>query len=159
MIMFDGGRYRPKEPPMDTESPPKAQFTVLLVQLYRDLVRAYERETGLSPSRMALLYALYRAGEITQTDLQRHVGVEGPVITRIVKQMEADGCITRRVDPQDNRYTLVALAPAGHQLIDEARQVKAAFEARLLAGLSEDEKAQLLRILGHIHDNLRKQQE
>jgi len=144
---------------MDTESPPKAQFTVLLVQLYRDLVRAYERETGLSPSRMALLHALCRAGEISQTDLQRHVGVEGPVITRIVKQLEADGCITRRVDPQDNRYTLVALAPAGQQLIDEARRVKAVFEARLLTGLSEDDKAQLLRALEHISNNLRNLQD
>jgi MarR family transcriptional regulator, transcriptional regulator for hemolysin len=144
---------------MDAEAPPKAQFIVLLVHLYRDLVRAYERATGLGPSRMALLHALYQAGEITQTELQRHVGVEGPVITRIVKQMEADGCITRRVDPLDNRYTLVALAPAGYQMIDEARQVKAAFEARLLTGLSADDKAQLLRILQHIHDNLRKEQE
>jgi DNA-binding MarR family transcriptional regulator len=144
---------------MDIDAPPKAQFIVQLVQLYRDLVRAYERATGLSPSRMALLHALHHAGEITQTDLQRHVGVEGPVITRIVKQMEADGCITRRVDPQDNRYTLVALAPAGHQLIDQARQVKAAFEAHLLVGLSTDDKAQLLRLLEHIHNNLRNQSE
>ena len=95
---------------METEAPPKAQFTVLLVQLYRNLVREYERATGLSPSRMALLHALC-SGEISQTELQHHVGVEGPVITRIVKQMEADGYITRRVDPHDNRYTLVALAP------------------------------------------------
>jgi DNA-binding MarR family transcriptional regulator len=144
---------------MDTEAAPKAQFTVQLVHLYRDLVRAYERATGLSPSRMALLHALKHAGEITQTELQRHVGVEGPVITRIVKQMEADGSITRRVDPQDNRYTLVALAPAGQQLIDKAREVKAVFEAQLLMGLSASEKAELLRILAHIHDNLRRQQE
>ncbi|HEU5101457.1 MAG TPA: MarR family winged helix-turn-helix transcriptional regulator [Roseiflexaceae bacterium] len=143
----------------ETESPPKPQFTVLLVQLYRDLVRAYERETGLSPSRMSLLHALYRDGEITQTELQHHVGVEGPVITRIVKQMEADGCITRRVSPQDNRCTLVALAPAGLELLDRARQVKAAFEARLLTGLSENEKSELLRILEHVSNNLRKQQE
>jgi DNA-binding MarR family transcriptional regulator len=108
---------------------------------------------------MSLLHALYHAGEISQTELQRHVGVEGPVITRIVKQMEADGCITRRVDPQDNRYTLVALAPAGQQLMERVRQMKAAFETQLLMGLSEEEKAELLRILAHIHDNLRKQQE
>ena len=144
---------------METEAPPKAQFIVLLVQLYRDLVREYERAIGLSPSRMALLHALHHSGEISQTELQHHVGVEGPVITRIVKQMEADGYITRRVDPHDNRYTLVALAPAGQQLIDQARQFKAAFEARLLTGLSAEDKAELLRILERIQGNLRSQQE
>jgi DNA-binding MarR family transcriptional regulator len=144
---------------MDTESPPRVQFTVMLVQLYRDFIRAYERETGLSPSRMWLLHALYRDGESTQTELQRHVGVEGPVITRIVKQMEADGYVTRRVAPQDNRCTLVALAPAGLKLLDEARQVKATFETRLLMGLSEDEKAELLRLLAHISSNLHSHQE
>jgi len=55
--------------------------------------------------------------------------------------MDADGCITRRVDRQDNRCTLVALAPAGLELLEQARQVKAAFEARLLTGLSEDDQA------------------
>src|SRR5262249_5124615 len=139
---------------METDAPPTAQFTILLVHLYRHLGRAYEQATGLSPSRMALLHALYAGGEISQTELQRHVGVEGPVITRIVKQMEADGFITRRVDPHDNRYTLVALAPAGNAKICEARQVKAAFEEQLLTGLSAEEKAQLLRILEHIHGNL-----
>jgi DNA-binding MarR family transcriptional regulator len=142
-----------------TESPPKIQLMALLVQLYRELVRAFERETGLSPSRMALLHAVQRAGEMTQTDLQRHVGVEGPVITRIVKQMEADGLITRRVAPQDNRCTLVTLAPAGLALLDQLRQVKAAFEAQLLTGLSDDDLAQVMRILEHISNNLRKQQE
>lgn len=140
-----------------TESPPKGRFTALMMQLYRELVRAFEREIGLSPSRMSLLHAVQQAGEITQTDLQRHVGVEGPVITRIVKQMEAEGLITRRVAPQDNRCTLVALAPAGLELLDQARQVKAAFEARLLTGLSDDDQAQVLRILEHISNNLRKQ--
>ena len=144
---------------MDTELPSKIQFTVRLVQLYRDFIRAYERETGLSPSRMSLLHALYRDGEITQTELQRHVGVEGPVITRIVKQMETDGFVTRRVAPQDNRCTLVALAPAGLELLDQVRQVKATFEARLLTGLSEDEKAELLRLLEHVSNNLHTHQE
>ena len=144
---------------METEAPPKAQFIVLLRQLYRDIGWAYERATGLSPSRVALLHALCQSGEITQTELQHHVGVEGPVITRIVKQLEADGCVTRRVDPHDNRYTLVTLAPAGQQLIDQARQIKAAFEADLLTGLSAEEKAELLRLLEHIHGNLRHKQE
>jgi DNA-binding MarR family transcriptional regulator len=143
---------------MEAEAPPKAQFIVLLVQLYRDLVREYERATGLSPSRMALLHALYHSVEISQTELQHRVGVEGPVITRIVKQMEADGYLTRRVDPRDNRFTLVALAPAGHRLIEEARKVKEAFEARLLTGLSAEEKVELLRILEHIQGNLRNQE-
>src|SRR5262245_53128507 len=85
------------------------QFLVQVAHLYRDLMRATVEQTGVSKTRLEILDVLADDGELSQAELQRRVGVEGPVITRIVKQLEAERLVTRRPDPCDNRYTLVAV--------------------------------------------------
>ncbi len=132
-----------------------AQFFIELRHLYQDVARITERELGMSQTRMEILHELFHAGEMSQADLQRHLGVEGPVITRIVKQLEATGFVTRRPDPRDNRYTLVALSPMARQgpSSSEGERFKGGLGDQLLAGLNEEEKAQLLRMIRHVREN------
>src|SRR5262245_36319559 len=86
------------------------QFLVDLTHIYRDTMSVLEQAAGMSQSRLEIMHELFHADELSQADLQQHLGVEGAVVTRIVKQLEAAGLVTRRPDPQDNRYTLVALS-------------------------------------------------
>jgi DNA-binding MarR family transcriptional regulator len=135
-----------------------AQFIIELSHLYREVMRVTERQTGMSQSRLEILHELWHADEMSQADLQRHLGVEGPVITRIVKQLEAAGLVTRRPNPRDNRFTLVALTPeARHLTRDENMQFKEEFGEHLLDGLDKQERAQLLRMIRHILDNAHRQ--
>src|SRR5690349_10766881 len=90
-----------------------AQFITLLRHLYRDAMRITEQQTGMSQTRLELMHDLSHADEMSQAELQQRLGVEGAVITRIIKQLEAMGLVTRRADPQDNRYTLVSLSAEG----------------------------------------------
>lgn len=140
-------------------APAEGQFIVLLVHLYRDMVRAYERHVGMSQSRLELLRELCHKDEMSQTALGQHLGIEGAAVTRFVKDMEATGLITRRVDPQDNRFTLVSLAPEGRCVIQEARELKKEFEAQIMEGLSAEERALLINAIQHIQENLHQWQE
>jgi DNA-binding MarR family transcriptional regulator len=108
----------------------------------------------MSFSRILVLHELMHAGEISQRELQQRLGIEGALMTRFVKQMEAAGLITRRVDPKDNRFTLVTLAPAGQQMLQKMMALKEEFEAQLVEGLSEEERTSLVRTLKHVQDNL-----
>lgn len=132
-----------------TESP-----FVILFHLYREATRAFSRHVGMSLSRIELLHELMHAGEISQAELQQRLGMEGALVTRFVKQMEAAGLVTRRVDPQDNRFTLVTLAPAGQQVLQELETLGEEFETRLLEGLSQAEQASMVRAMKHIQANL-----
>jgi DNA-binding MarR family transcriptional regulator len=131
------------------------QVNLALIHLYRGLMRQVELATGMSQSRLDIIRALYTA-EMTQADLQHQLGVEGPGITRLVKQLEAEGLVTRRPDPSDNRYTRVALTPAARKLHARADLAKFAqtFGAQLMAGLTARERAELLRLLGKVSANL-----
>lgn len=135
-----------------------AQFVIGLTHLYREVMRATERRTGMSQSRMEILHELWHADEMSQADLQRHLGVEGPVITRIVKQLEAAGLVTRRPDPRDNRFTLVALTPLARRYAEdrESTQFQDEYGEQLLAGLDPAERAQLLYLTRHVLENARR---
>lgn len=130
---------------------------VMITHLYRDVMRINERETGMSQSRLEIMHELWHADELSQADLQQHLGVEGAVVTRIVKQLEAQGLVTRRPDPQDNRYTLVAMTPVARSANTGADvlKFKDAFGTRLMDGLSAEDRAHLLRMLQRIEENVR----
>ncbi len=123
---------------------------VLLLHLYRDLLRFYEQRLGMSQSRVMLLHELMHTGEIHQTELAQRLGIETALLTRFAKQMEASGLLSRRVDPRDNRFTLVSLTPTGQQVFQEMMVFSREFEARLIEGLSNDEEANIRRALIHI---------
>jgi DNA-binding MarR family transcriptional regulator len=95
----------------------------------------------MSFSRILVLHELMHSEEISQSELQRRLAMEGALLTRFVKEMEATGLVTRRADPKDNRFTLVRLAPAGRQLLEEMSVLREAFEVQLLEGLSAEERA------------------
>ncbi len=123
---------------------------VLLLHLYRDLLRFYEQHLGMSQSRVMLLHELMHTGEIHQTELAQRLGIETALLTRFAKQMEASGLLSRRVDPRDNRFTLVSLTPTGRQVFQDMMVFSREFEARLVEGLSSEEEANIRHALIHI---------
>jgi DNA-binding MarR family transcriptional regulator len=137
----------PQEP--DDENP-----FVLLTHLHRDMSRAFSQQMGISFSRLLLLHELWHAGEISQTELASRLSIEQALLTRFAKQMEAAGLISRRIDPRDNRFTLVSLAPAGRQTLEEMSTLGDAFEAQLLEGVSKEDLAHLVRTMKQIQTNL-----
>lgn len=114
----------------------------------------FERFVGVPMSRLRLLTHMYAGGELSQADLQRHLDVDGATVTRQVKQMEAEGLLQRRVDPKDNRFTLVSLTPAGKEMVETL--IKRGREFQLLAtgNIDEKEYAAAVRVLGQIRCNL-----
>lgn len=95
----------------------------------------------MSQSRLMLLRELMQTGEISQAELVQRLEMEGTLVTRFVKQMEGSGLLTRRSDPRDNRFTLVALTPAGEHLARQMSAFTHTLEAQLLEDLSEEMRA------------------
>src|SRR4051794_17926551 len=101
--------------------------------------QSFDQHSGMSQPRRQLLTLVAQAGEIRHAELQQQLAVDGATITRLVKQFESEGLLSRRLDPQDNRYTLVALTAAGRQIVGELRMSHSEFQTRLLAGITKSE--------------------
>lgn len=138
---------------MSSDQGPESPF-IIMGHFYADAARIFARRVGMSSSRLELLHELMHASEISQAELAQRLDMEGALLTRFLKQMEADGLVTRRVDPKDNRYTLVSISPSSAALIQEMDRLGDEYEAALLEGLSDAERASLVRMLKHIQNNL-----
>ena len=125
-----------------------------LSQTYYETITAFERYMGMSRARWAILNRLSRAEQLTQAALAQRLRVDAAAITRQVKQLEAEGLVTRWSHPEDNRFTLVALTPQGRAFVEELRSKRNAFEAIATAGLSEEDVLHMRRSLIHMRHNI-----
>lgn len=89
-------------------------------------------------------------GETRATRLAERLGVSAPVLSRHIADLEEQGFVVRRQDPDDGRAQLVALSPAGAERLHRIEEQRVAALQELLHGWSEedaDATAQTLRKL------------
>ena len=101
---------------------------------------AFAQRAGMSAPRLRVLMRLWRNGESGHSDLRRALSLDGATVTRLVKQFESDGLVTRRLDPADNRYTLTRLTPAGERAAGVLDQAHQAYLVQLLESVSAQER-------------------
>jgi MarR family transcriptional regulator for hemolysin len=138
---------------MDDETAQDAFFRAFSAAAAQ-LRQGFARSVGMSAQRVHLLVRLHRNGETSHSELRRVLGVDGASITRLVKELEHDELVRRRIDPADNRYTLAALTPAGARLAAELQLRHQTYQERLLDGVGKQDQERVLRTLRRICDNL-----
>lgn len=108
------------------------------------------RRYGLSEGEFDVLAALRRAGEPYERapgELASHTMVTTGAMTKRIDRLERGGLVTRRRSAGDGRGRVVALTPAGRELIDRAFTEHMLGERRLLDALTPAEAAQLETLL------------
>jgi DNA-binding MarR family transcriptional regulator len=116
-------------------------------------LRAERPETSLTLSQLAALATLDRHGPLTPGELAAHEKISPPSMTRILAVLEGRDLVTRTPHPTDGRQVLVAVGPAGLDLLAEDRRRRDAWLAQRMQALSDDELA-VLRQAGTILDKL-----
>lgn len=125
-----------------------------VLRLYHLVTPVFEQYVGVSVARWRVLTQLYRCGPLNQSELQQRLKIDPAAITRQVKQMEEEGLVERNPSPQDNRFTIVELTPAGMELASAAHQRRDAFDQVVMSDLSEEEVAVFEHCIGHIRDRV-----
>lgn len=116
--------------------------------------QAFDQHTGMSQVRRQLLVLLAQNGEISHAALQQQLAVDGATITRMVKQFESEGVLSRRLDPQNNRFTLVSLTESGKQIVAGLSAAHSVFQTRLLDGIPREEQEMMLHVLKQLQANI-----
>jgi DNA-binding MarR family transcriptional regulator len=101
------------------------------------------RSRTLSLTALSTLATLEHTGPRRLTDLAGVEEITQPSMTTLVTQLEQLGLAERRRDPADARVVLVAITPAGQQLICERRRAGAQALAELIDKLDEQDAADL----------------
>jgi DNA-binding MarR family transcriptional regulator len=124
-----------------------------------EVKQSFAQYIGMSQTRRQLLTLLSQKGEVSHAALQQQLSLDGATITRLVKQFETEGAVSRRLAPQDNRYTLVSLTASGHSIVAGLSAAHSAFQTRLLDGITREEQQVMVRALERLRTNIRDIQE
>ena len=115
---------------------------------FKKMLKAFERDTGVSPGKYFVLRMLARKDGISQGELCNRFEVDPSRITRLAKSLEKENLVRRERDPEDNRVVRMYLTEEGHRTIGEFAGRHERFERRVRGAVSEEDLGELQRILG-----------
>jgi DNA-binding MarR family transcriptional regulator len=116
------------------------------IQTFEGWVRRRAQESGGSPPRLRLLYALHCEGPRKMADLADDLGVTPRNVTALVDALEAEGSVRRTAHPTDRRITMVELVAQPTTFTDQIGGFNRSIGA-LFGQLDAKDRAALARIL------------
>lgn len=106
--------------------------------------------SGLKHRAGVVLLYLAESGRMSQRALIEALGVDPSVLVAILNDLERDGLIERRRDPNDRRRHIVEITPAGAAMLARMEEAIATVERELFADLDADELARLHALLSRV---------
>ena len=128
---------------------------MLLLKIGKAAERRFEKAlkpSGLTPRHLGVLFEV-QARPTSQQALIETIGVDPSKLVGLLNDLEADGLIVRKRDPEDRRRHIVEVSARGSGRLEDAKQTAAAVEEELLAGLDADQRAELLALLAQVADS------
>ena len=139
------------------ENNPNVNLGFLIAEISR-LMRARFNVTaqkfGLTLAQGRVLAPLGRNEGISQVALSAILDVQPITLLRQIDRLEKAGLLERRPHPTDRRAQQLYLTPLSQPLLDKMFEVHNDVHGQVMAGLDEDERAQLIAALAKIRANL-----
>ncbi len=132
---------------IDLENYLPALLTFLAVKFSSGAAATYRRRFGIGITdwRIMLLLAIEPwmvAGRISEL-----FAFDKAAVSRSINFMQSKGLVETRFRDNNQRRQHIALTPAGLRMHDEIVQIAMAREQQLVAGLSEEERKTVVRLL------------
>jgi DNA-binding MarR family transcriptional regulator len=102
---------------------------------------------GLSMNQIKMMHLVSHKPGISQTVVAERLGVTTASISTSVRELEAEGLIERRANPDDARVMLLHLAPLGEKIFEQLFEGFTNTFANLLKVLPPDHQEQLVELL------------
>lgn len=114
---------KPSKGPTEPKLPPTSRSLPIALIRAREKVMGPVREMlapiGITEQQWRILRVLSEHGRQDATHLGERTGLLLPSLTRIIQSMVENGFVTRTQDTSDRRRQLLAITPAGQEIIDD----------------------------------------
>lgn len=107
-------------------------------------------EVDMRAPEFAILHQLYDAGPISQQALGRALRIHASNLVALIDELESDGSLIRRRDPDDRRRYLLELTDSGIRRLADADRATRSAEADMLSPLTPAERERLCRYLARL---------
>lgn len=133
---------------MSADGAPGKDATTLVTELYKVIYRsASEEALGMRLKYFSALSQLSEHVPSSQQAVANLLGLDANSVVLILNEFEEAGLVVRRRDPADRRRHIVDLTDKGRQALVKGARALASVEDKVLAGLSQSERAELRRLL------------
>lgn len=122
----------------------------LLARLDKGL--RHHRLSGAARQALAIIEGAGRP--LSPTTIAERLIVTTASVTSLLDTLSARGLVERNPDPQDRRKVLVTLTEEGQALVDEFLPEIVALQTAVMAGLSETQRTQLLKLLAIVQEGV-----
>lgn len=109
---------------------------------------------GVTRAQWWVIAHLSRHDGMVQTQLAELLDVGKASLGALLDRLETTGFIERRPEPSDRRAKRVFLTRSSMQLLEKLVSAEAAFNARILSGISDKDRRELVRLLSMIKETL-----
>ena len=124
---------------------------------YMKWVKSRLRDRGLTYARMRLLGALHCNGPQIMTSISDELCVTRRNVTALVDALEEEGLVRRQPHPTDRRATVIELTRKGERTADAMYDEHREAVSELFLELSEEDRVELVRLLGLLREALRRE--
>jgi len=114
------------------------------------VLRDVERNFDIIRPELTVLMCAYVRNDVHARDICEITEQPPNTVSRGVASLERKGLIKRTRDREDTRRQTLKITPAGKKLHNEIMAMFEQAEQKMLAGLTEREKTQLLSLLDKI---------
>ena len=111
-----------------------------------EALAAYD-ETGVGPYHHAVLIALDESTHKTQGAIADTLGYDRGQLVGLLDELEEQGFVERRRDPNDRRRHIVKLTPDGKRALGRLRTLSRRIEDEFFEPLDEQQRKQLHALL------------
>jgi len=127
-----------------------AKIIIGLGRAYRSAHRRSLRmfyDYGLTVPQFTVLEVLYSKGDLTVKEIISKVLSSGGSMTVVVRNLELQGLVCRRENPDDRRSYLISISDAGRRLMEVVFPLHMENMRKAFSCLSQDEKEDMIRML------------
>lgn len=123
-------------------------------RLFECTVHGAAERNGMSHGYRRMLFHLAHGDGITQLELVKLTRLTAPTVSVALAKMEKEGLVKRVSDEKDMRKVKVYLTEKGREHDDFIKAKSHETEEKMLKGISEEEKEQLVCTLRKILTNM-----
>lgn len=108
------------------------------------------KKIGLSSTQSIVLIGIYRREGINQSALGESISILPSVGTRVLRELEDRGYLTKERDEQNRRNYNLHLTPVGRELAEQSLRIQQVYWEKLLEEFSPEEADTLNRLLARM---------
>lgn len=111
---------------------------------------------GLTSIQSDAIIAALRNPQITAKELREHLQLSQSTVAGIISRLEGKGLVTKTVDRDDARKTILSLTEQGLNLEKSLKEIALETQQCLVAGMTEQEQAEFSRLLEIALNNMKR---